>query len=118
MQTPLTQSAVEQAIHEALDAGDERTLEAFADFAADEIDGDAIPALLLALLKSDHRRFPFVLAAIRHVLPDLGDAIETLENDLERKRAHFIERHAAKAIREEEVRHDAAAELNEDYRNA
>lgn len=118
MQTPLTQSAVEQAIHEALDAGDERTLEAFADFAADEIDGDAIPALLLALLKSDHRRFPFVLASIRHVLPDLGDCIAELDGHLDRKRAHFIEHHAAKAIREEEARLLAADELNEEYRNA
>lgn len=118
MQTPLTQAAAEQAIHEALEASDERTLEAFADFASGEIDGETIAAILLAILRSDSRRFPFVLAAIRHVLPDLGDAIEKLENDLERKRAAFIEHHAAQIMRDEEARLDAAAELNQESRNA
>lgn len=116
MQTTLTQAAAEQAIHDALEAGDERMLQAFADFAAGEIDDKHVAALLLTILQADNK-WPFTLLGIRIRNPELADAIDKLENELERQRAHFIEAQACCSMRDEEARQLAAAELDRESRH-
>jgi len=108
MQTTITQAAAEQAIHDALEADDERMLEAFADFAAGEIDDKHIAALLLSFLPCGKgSRNPAIAAAIGQM-----KAIEVLKTELDRKRAAFIEHQATQAVRDEEAHQLATAELD------
>ena len=107
-----TQIDAERAVHEALDAGDETTLAEFADFAAGEIAGKHIDALLLAILQADADRWAFMLAGIRLHSPDLADAIDKLENELERQRAKFIEAYADFKLEQAGLDEMAKAEIN------
>lgn len=102
------QLEAERAVHQALDAGDETMLEAFADFAAGEIDDKHIAALLLAILSQD----PFGGAAEAYT------ALRTIEHELERQRAAFIEHQARVMLRNEEAHQDATAEIDQEFRNA
>ena len=104
MHKVITQESAEQGIHDALEAGDDITLEAFAEFAAGEINDKHIAAVLLATLQADSARWAFMLAGVRAHCPDLAEAIDKLENELERKRAAFIEHEARKAVASEEAR--------------
>jgi hypothetical protein len=108
MQNTLTQAAAEQAIHDALEAGDADMLEAFADFAAGEIDDKHVAALLLVFLQADEVVYKTRLSAALHRLVD----------EQERLRAHFIERRAFGVMRDEEASQLAATDLDRESNNA
>lgn len=109
------QIQAEHAVHQQLEAGDIDMLAEFADFAAGEIDSNHTGALLLAILLADSSRWAFMLANVRQYSPDLAEAIDKLENELERKRAKFIERHAAVMVKELEAIQDAAAAYGKEH---
>lgn len=100
MRKQITQASAEQAIHEAIDNQDGATLQAYAEFAAGEIDDKHIAALLLALL-TDHPRRRAVL---------LMKSTETLETEMDRMRAHFTEAAACKAVSQYEAEQMRRAE--------
>lgn len=107
-----TQLDAERAVHQALDAGDADTLAEFADFAAGEIDGKHIAALLLSVLQADSARWAFMLAGVRQYSPELADAIDRLENELERQRAKFIEAYASFQLEQTDADEMAKAEVD------
>lgn len=111
MSISIQQAAAEQSIHDLLEADDPDTLADFADFAAGEIDDKHVAALLLAILQSgNHTRWSFLLATVRQYAPDLADAIDTLENALERQRAKFIESEARELLAQADLSNEVAAE--------
>lgn len=111
-----TQLDAERAVHQALDAGDADTLSEFADFAAGEIDDKHIGALLLTILQADSSRWAFMLAGVRQYSPDLADAINKLENELERQRAKFIEEYASFQLEQADADEMAMAEIDAAFR--
>jgi hypothetical protein len=92
MQTPLTKNVARQAVYDALEAGDENTLEAFADFAACEIDTKSLSALLLSMLQPGSRSR----------ITEIIGSIEGVRHELERQRAGFIEHTASAMVKEAE----------------
>lgn len=104
MHKVITQESAEQSIHDALEAGDENLLEAFADFAAGEIDDKHVAALLFAILQINSEEWASKLCGEPVRITGLTQTIARLENELERKRAAFIEHEARKAVASEETR--------------
>ena len=92
MQTNPQLSTARQAVYDALEAGDENTLQAFADFAACEIDTKSLSALLLSMLQPGSRSR----------ITEIIGSIEGVRHELERQRAGFIEHHAAVMVKEAE----------------
>jgi dTDP-4-dehydrorhamnose reductase len=92
MQTNPQLSAARQAVYDALEAGYETTLEAFADFAATEIDSKHIAKLMLSLLQPGPRSR----------ITDIIGSVEVVRHELERQRAGFIEYAAAVMVKEAE----------------
>ena len=88
----------EQLVHAGIDAGDETTLERYAEYVSDKYDGDHLYALALAILTGD----------------DAGRALALLkiEREIDRQRAPFM---AAEATRLSKLADDheyAKAELD------
>jgi hypothetical protein len=88
MRKQITQESAEQAVHEAIDNQDGATLQAYAEFAAGEIDDKHIAALLLALLQESPTRRAALMCQSLH----------QIEQELDRLRAHFTEAVACKAV--------------------
>ena len=92
MQTTPNLSDARQAVYDGLEAGDENTLQAFADFAACEIDTKSLSALLLSMLQPGSRSR----------ITEIIGSIEGVRHELERQRAGFIEHAAAAMVKEAE----------------
>lgn len=97
-----TLSLTEKFVLGQLEAGDIDMLTDFADFAAGDADGEDVAQLMLAFLLSDASRWAFMMAGIRALNAPLADAIDKLENEMERSRARFVEWKAAQLIRQAE----------------
>jgi hypothetical protein len=100
MRKQITQASAEQAVHEAIDNQDSATLQAYAEFAAGEIDDKHIAALLLAMLAKSPRQ--------RSAL--MGLSLHQIEQELDRLRAHFTEAAACKAVSQYEAEQMRRAE--------
>ena len=92
MQTNPQLCAARQAVYDALEAGDQNTLQAFADFLACEIDTKSLSALLLSMLQPGSRSR----------ITEIIGSIEGIRHELERRRAGFIEHAAAAMVKEAE----------------
>ncbi len=94
----MTHDDLERQIHEALDAGDESTLDQYADFCGDNIYLDILRPLYVALIQYGP------LSA------DAGIALDKLHTAIDRQRAAFMAGEASRRMREiesiQEERHD------------
>jgi hypothetical protein len=106
MQTTPTLAAARQIVHDALEAGDQATLEDFADYAAEELNTSHIAALVLSLLQEGPQS---------RITKIIG-AVEVVRHEVERKRAAFIEYQAAfmfkQAVQAINQQQDLHAELD------
>lgn len=102
---------IEQSLHEAIDAGDTDTLEHYAEHVAESMN-PLVEALCLAIIGMDFRAWASVMAMAAQKSPALADALEAVEQHVDRQRASFIEKRARNIADASE--HDAQmlAELN------
>ena len=103
-----TQLELEQAIHTALDEGDDDTVRAYAEFAAGEIDSMTVADLLEAICCMDHRNWQALLDRIGGTMKP---ALQAIATELERKRAAFMEHQAQLIIKQREAEQSAKAEM-------
>lgn len=86
----MTPSQIEASVLEALDAGDEPTLELYAEFAAGHIDMGAMSeALCLAVIKCDSISWMRVRSIFLVHAPELGAALGEIEAHIEYQRQPF-----------------------------
>jgi hypothetical protein len=104
------QAATEQAIHEAIDRGDDHTLDAYAEHAATWMDADLCQSLAFGVLKGAKRgTWPEVLAFLMDRAPALALAVVQLDQHIDKHRAEFMEDHAQRVIAENQrMKEDAA----------
>lgn len=95
-----TQLELEQAIHTALDEGDDDTVRAYAEFAAGEIDNITFADLLEAICTMDHRNWQALLDRIGGTMKP---ALQAVATELERKRAAFMEYQANRMFKRQEA---------------
>jgi hypothetical protein len=106
MRTSPQQAAAEQLIHDRLEENDPDMLEAFADFAAGEIDDKHIAALLLSFIAEPEKsRNPGIHRMVMQRI-----AIQTLKHEMERQRAAFIEHEARERLAQADLHNEVAAE--------
>lgn len=107
------QAATEQAIHEAIDQGDERTLDAYGEHAGTWLDGELSTSICVGLLHAQYatRRgdWPGLLAIIMDRSPELALALVKLDQHISKHRAEFMEDHSQRCMAEEDrMKEDAA----------
>lgn len=75
---------IEASVLEALDAGDEPTLEAYAEFAAGHIDMSALSeALCLAVIDANRMEWQAIMSACLRHSPDIGEALAKIERHID-----------------------------------
>lgn len=86
----MTPSQIESNVLEALDAGDEPTLELYAEFAAGHIDMGALSeALCLAVIEANHVDWSDIISVAWRRDPDLADALYKIERHIDAQRQPF-----------------------------
>lgn len=108
---------IESSVHEAIDAGDTETVEAYAEHCGQSLN-ELGELLCLEIINVDAPRWASVMAVAAQKAPGLADALEKIEEHITRQRAAFIEQRA-QAI-DDAAEHDAMcrAELNSELRRA
>ena len=101
---------IEQSIHEAIDAGDEQTMAAYAEHSAGWIDSSLVTELCKALL-SDTRRgtWPELMAVIMDRAPDLALVIFKIDQHTDKHRAEFMECEARRVFDANQAEQERAA---------
>lgn len=89
----MTLSEIEISIHESIDAGDADTLEMYSAHCAEHLN-ELAEMLCLAIIGTDHRAWASVMALASQKSPALADALESIEQHIDRSRAGFIEARA------------------------
>lgn len=105
---------IESMVHAAIDAGDEVTIEAYAEHCAERLEDIGV-MLCLALIGIGGREFASVMAVAAQKTPDLADALEKLEDHIQRSRALFTEQRAQKLSDEIEDEEMRRAEMNKEF---
>lgn len=107
----MTLSDIEVSVHEALDAGDQDTLEMYAAHAAESLN-DLGELLCLAIINSNHVDWSDIISVASRRDPGLAHALTVIEQHVDRDRAAFIEARARNIA--DAAEHDAQmlAELN------
>lgn len=86
----MTPSQIEDSVLEALDAGDEPTLEAYAEFAAGHIDMGALTeALCLAIINTSPSYWRDVLSECIYLAEPIGKALANIERHIDAQRQPF-----------------------------
>lgn len=86
----MTPSQIEASVLEALDAGDEPTLELYAEFAAGHIDMVALSeALCLAVIKCGGVEWQRLMSVCYGNYPALGVALDKIERHIDAQRQPF-----------------------------
>lgn len=87
----MTPKQIETSVLEALDAGDEPTLELYAEFAAGHIDMNALTeSLCLAIINASHGEWAAILGGcMRCGAQDVAEALSDIERHIESKRKPF-----------------------------
>lgn len=107
-------SAIEQAIHEQLDARDEVTCAQFAEHCATWVEPELVLELCQALII--YQAPNWLIDPIRSHSPDLGRALDKLYTHIDRHRAEFIEEEAGNRLKAAEAEADARAETDAESR--
>ena len=94
-----TQLELEQAIHTALDEGDDDTVRAYAEFAAGEIDSMTVADLLEAICWMEQSTWNLLLYRMSGTMKP---ALQAVATELERKRAAFMEHQAHLIMKQQE----------------
>lgn len=108
---------IEEAIHEAIDNGEESAVSAYAEHCAKELCG-LFEAQCVAIILADYKAWVSVMAVAAQKAPALADALEQIERGIDRQRATFIEKHAQKISDQREHEAQCRAELNIELRRA
>lgn len=115
----MTLSDIESSIHESIDSGDSDTLEMYAAHAAESLN-ELGELLCLAIISTNHVDWSDIISVAKRREPALADALEAIEQHIDRKRASFIESRARNIA--DAAEHNAQcsaelqAELNGEYR--
>lgn len=91
----MTLSEIEQSVHESLDSDDPETLEMYASHCAESLN-ELSEMLCAAIIGTDHRAWASVMAVAAQKATKLADALESIEQHIDRNRAAFIESRASK----------------------
>lgn len=84
---------IETSVHESIDSGDPETLEMYAANCAESMN-ELSELLCAAIIGTDHRDWASLLAVASQKAPALADALESIEQHIDRNRAAFIESRA------------------------
>lgn len=104
------QAELEQAIHNAIDRGDDNILNAYAEHVATWMDAELCQALAFGVLKGATRgTWPELLAFLMDRAPALALAVVQLDRHIDKHRAEFMEDHAQRCMAEEDRAKENAA---------
>lgn len=86
-------SEIESSVHESIDACDPDTLALYAEHCAESMN-PLVEALCAAIIGTDYHAWASLMAVASQKAPALADALESIEQHIDRNRAAFIESRA------------------------
>lgn len=107
----MTLADIESSIHESIDSGDPDTLEHYAEHVAESMN-PLTEALCLAIIGTNYGAWTSVMAVAAQKAPAMADALESIEEHIDRQRASFIEARARSIADAAEHNAQLLAELN------
>lgn len=108
---------IEQSIHEAIDAGDSDTLDAYAEHCAESLN-ELGELACRAVIGTGYPAWLSIMAVASQKSPALAGALEAIEEHITRQRAVFIEQRAQSLADQAEHEAQQLADLNEEFRRA